>query len=242
MCKEFPSAPGIPWDLSYSLHYHDLTAAANALPVIGVIPRDQEMVYVTNWAPVRTPDPDVRAREVSRWTLLAGLEAALLLVLWLAGGSPLSQGLLRWPVVSALLAVCFIAGLRTSDSNMPAWLVAGGGGVISCLMAMDLLFSATGRPGLRSRIFGSLLLLLIAAVLVHAPWPMNSRGTSTQVLTFLAPVLVAIAALAGLAGKLPASPVPRALRQLLALVWVLATLSILLDVIGVSVDFFNRAG
>lgn len=142
MVVEFPSAPGVPWDLSYTYRF----GPPGVPPVeYGAVPRDSEVGYNTGYAPlpgsVAQPAPVVS--QTVPLLRLAVLGAAF--GLGVAGRGVLGRLLL-------VLTVCFWAGWGAGSGfgiKMPLFLSSALGGIGILLVAVDNIHRPLERMGLR---------------------------------------------------------------------------------------------
>ncbi len=142
MCVEFPSSPGVPWDLSYAYRYgpHGETPWK-----FGVLPRDREISFNTGFVSggaeagslVRTPRP------------------ATLLGLWFVFLTASILGDRKSPAMRTLLiALAFAAGLAAGRhlTAIPVWAVHLVCGACAILTAVDTIHRPSGAAALPRRI------------------------------------------------------------------------------------------
>ncbi len=170
MVKEFPSAPGVPWDLSYAYRFGPIDATPTQF---GAVPRDTMVFYDTLFP--QAPGSVLAAGPaalpwrpfVFRFALLGAA-----LGLGLAGGRLLGRGL-------AVAAAATAAGMALAAGTgwlMPAFLAAGLAGIGILLAAVDNIHRPLAPPGVRR------WLLIIAFPLVAgwAAWSLaGSMGFSS---------------------------------------------------------------
>lgn len=234
MCKEFPSAPGVPWDLSYAYRY----GPPGATPLkFGALLRDNAITFHTGFAGTAATTPSgtgltvpsevTRTRPVP-WTVLWILFAAAMGLnralpkLWIKTGAVLWMG--------GYLA----AGL--SDHRIPEWLPVLAAGAVTILAAADNIYTWAGdSPEKRRRA------LLLTGCLVFG-WglsPLQPAGVSSarlwMVLLVILPIVTA-AAMAGLKTLLKRKGVPalRGFIQLTSLALCLAAIRFMLELLDVA--------
>ena len=142
MVKEFPSAPGVPWDLSYAYRFGPI----DATPLkFGAIPRDTEVKYDTGFPQAAGTLPPESKGSPQRPILiqLALLGAALGLGVW--SGTRLG-GILG--IVSISLLVGWGCGMVTGW-QIPGFLAAALGGIGILLAAVDNIHRQKGGPPVR---------------------------------------------------------------------------------------------
>lgn len=143
MVKEFPSAPGVPWDLSYAYRFGPVDATPTQF---GAVPRDTTVFYDTAFP--QTPGSAAAAGPralpwrpfVIRFALLGAA-----LGLGVAGGRLLGMGL-------AVTLAATAAGMGLAAGTgwpMPAFLAAGLAGIGILLAAVDNIHRPLAPPGLR---------------------------------------------------------------------------------------------
>jgi hypothetical protein len=136
MVVEFPSAPGVPWDLSYA---YRCGPPAEPMKNYGVLPRETVIRFLADGS--MAPDDETTGKTPGQ---VPPLQAALM-VLWAAFGFNVAsrRDALRtgsWALLSfALGGVIFAA----SGQSVPGWLVTGMGGVGILLTSVDNIH----RPG-----------------------------------------------------------------------------------------------
>ena len=187
MCVEFPSSPGVPWDLSYAYRYgpHGETPWK-----FGVLPRDLTITFNTGFAPgsaeagsiVRAPRP---ATLLGLWIVF--------LVACVLGSSANWTAL--YPYIAAV--IIFAAGLAAGRyaTGVPVWLVHLVCGAVAILTAADNIHRPAG-PALHRR-----LLLCAGCLAFGTAFSAQERLTPELPLVWhLLPLPAAIAAVLLAAG------------------------------------------
>ena len=134
MCVEFPSAPGIPWDLSYAYRYGPQGETPRKF---GQIRYGQELSFTTGFVQIREPMPGV----------LLGLWVVFIAVSML-GGSMLAGSPYPYTAAVILWAAGMVAG-KYLPVGPPLWLAALLCGVVTILTAADNIHCAAAGPGRR---------------------------------------------------------------------------------------------
>lgn len=230
MVKEFPSAPGVPWDLSYAYRFGPVDAVPTQF---GAIPRDTEVFYDTGFAAASGQMAVALPPQPHQGFLirLALLGAALGL-----GIQHLTQ-LGRVALASGLAGLAGWAIAVGTGWTMPPFLAAALGGIGILLASVDNIHRSAKPPTLRRW----WLITLFPLVSGWAAWGVTKGSALTPavlggfcLLAFLG-ALVAGAALVSLGAK-PASsnaaPARRPLLQLASLLVCLGGLVILFDGLG----------
>ena len=221
MVVEFPSAPGVPWDLSYAYRF----AAGEAPPTqFGAISRGSEVSYATGFAAAAAPGAGAGAG--------AGVEGRRL-GWWAAGllGAALGLGVLSRAGLARMLgwlALAWLGGwVLSMGVALPGFLAAAAGGIGVLLVAADAIHGpegeGRGRRWALAGMFG-----------VAVGWAAGSGGLAGG------SAAGALAALGGgcgagalLGGGLWAGGGRRGRRQLLSLVVCLGGVAVLLAGLGI---------
>lgn len=231
MVKEFPSAPGVPWDLSYTYRF----GPPGATPVeFGSITRGVEVFYQTGFAqpagtvPVAVPPPP-------RWPLLAGV-GLLGAALGLGAGN--GRDRLRLVVAAGLL---FFAGWKMGELGgvkMPAFLATALGGIGVLLVSVDNIHRPLAPCGIRRWVMA----LVFPAAAGLAAWSMAAvlntpdAGLPGQCFSLLTGLAFIASALAQQSAK---RPVPKGTEakppwiQLASLLICAGGLVVLLEGVGI---------
>ncbi len=134
MCVEFPSAPGVPWDLSYAYRYGPKGETPRKF---GPLRRDQELSFTTGY---------VRMRPALPGTLLALW--AVFIVVTMLGGSLLAGS--RSPgIVALMLWIAGMAAGKYLPAGPPFWLAALLSGAVTILTAADNIHRPASGPARR---------------------------------------------------------------------------------------------
>lgn len=147
MCKEFPSAPGVPWDLSYAYRY----GPPGQTPLkFGALVRDQELSFNTGFPAVKPADGTPSLAAPSLATRAMPVEWAVLWLLF-AAALGLNTGLRTIHIQTA--AVLWLgAYLGAEFLALPSWLLIIGAGAATILAAVDNIYTWAGdTPPLRRR-------------------------------------------------------------------------------------------
>ena len=134
MCVEFPSAPGIPWDLSYAYRYGPQGETPRKF---GQIRYGQELSFTTGFIQIREPMPGV----------LLGLWVVFIVVSML-GGSMLAGSPYPYTVAVILWAAGMVAG-KYLPAGPPLWLAALLCGAVTILTSADNTHRGASGPGRR---------------------------------------------------------------------------------------------
>lgn len=127
MCVEFPSAPGVPWDLSYEYRYG---AAPLESPLqYGPLRRDSDLTFNTGYVGTAVAGTIVREPTPLSWAGLWLMFAAAM-----ALGSSLT---LRNCQVAAVLWMASYIGAEHLAVTIPVWLMALVSGACAILAAVD---------------------------------------------------------------------------------------------------------
>ncbi|HEX2751341.1 MAG TPA: hypothetical protein VHM91_25250 [Verrucomicrobiales bacterium] len=124
MCVEFPSSPGIAWDLSYLYRYG--TVPGGTPRAFGPLRGDEELNFRFAGALIEEAMP-------IRWAVLW-----LLFVAAMALGSPLR---LFWYQTAAIVWMGVYLGTASYTGYIPLWLMALPGGAATILAAVDNIHS-----------------------------------------------------------------------------------------------------
>jgi hypothetical protein len=198
MCVEFPSAPGVPWDLSYATRYGP---PENPTMKLSVLTRDAELSYYTGFAGAPVPDASAGGPPVevagSMVVVPRPLSWAALWLLFVAAvvlGGGLDS---LWYKAGAVLWLGgFLAAGALLSRGLPLWAVALPGGVITIMAAVDNIYScADPHPGRRRILFvAGCLCFGVGLSLQPPPGEMGLRGWGGVL------ILPALAVAAGLFG------------------------------------------
>ena len=199
MCVEFPSAPGVPWDLSYAYRY----GREGETPVkFGALVRDREISFSSGFVPTPpaeappaaalTAGPEYTAVAI---TDLKVARPAVWLTLWLLFVSALAlgrpAGLLWYQLAAALWFGSYLAAPHISGI-LPLWLLALPAGAVTILAAVDNIHArAAGGPACRR-----IVLLLTGAVLCGAALGHHQPGLMATTRGWMALLLLCAAAAA----------------------------------------------
>ncbi len=170
MVQEFPSAPGVPWDLSYTYRF----GPPGAVPVkYGSIPRGVEVIYPTGFGqPLGVAAESETA--APRWLLMLGI-GLLGAALGLGTGRREDRFRLVAGAALSFLAGCGLgAGL---DWKMPAFLAAALPGIGIMLVSVDNIHRAAAALD-RRRLA---LMLIFPAVAGLAVWGIAAQGPRPEI-------------------------------------------------------------
>ena len=196
MCKEFPSAPGVPWDLSYAYRY----GAPGQTPVkFGALVRESEISFNTGFPVVSATTGTGTAMTVP--TMVVQARPGAWAALWLVFAAAI--GLNRAPAKLwlQLAAVIWLGGYLAAgffDKPLPLWIITLAAGVTAILTAVDNIYTWAGNSPISRR--RALLLagaLLFGLGLSSQQPVVISSARLWMALLILLPVLTA-AAMAGL--------------------------------------------
>ena len=230
MVKEFPSAPGVPWDLSYAYRFGPPEATPTEF---GAISRGTEVFYLTGFAPAPGAAPVGAAPASRHQPFLIGL--ALL-------GAALGLGMASRALLARLLVALTAAwlagwGLGAGTGwQMPRFLAAALGGIGILLTAVDNIH----RPlaGLPPRRWGLLLFFPAAGGL--AAWslavPFSGAGLILRCLAALlgGGIIGSVMAMASASRPVPQGTSPRhPWLQVASLLVCAGGLAILFEGIGI---------
>lgn len=145
MVKEFPSAPGVPWDLSYAYRFGPVGATPTQF---GAVPRDLTVYYDTRFSLASNPVAAAgAASQVLPWRAFlcrfALLGAAL--GLGLGGARAWGQGV----AVTTGAAAAGMAAAAGTGWSIPAFLAAGLAGMGILLASVDNIHRPLAAPGWR---------------------------------------------------------------------------------------------
>ncbi len=131
MCVEFPSAPGVPWDLSYAYRYGPKGETPRKF---GPLRRDQELSFTTGFERVRTPMPGML---LAMWAVF--IFVTVFGSSFLAGSpSPVTIALILW--IAGMVAGKFL------PASPPLWLATLLSGAVTILTAADNIHRPVSGP------------------------------------------------------------------------------------------------
>ena len=205
MCVEFPSAPGVPWDLSYAYRY----GREGETPVkFGAMVRDREISFSSGFAPASTSGmPPASAGSATpgapaKWEAFAITDIktarpAVWLALWLLFVSAMTLGgpvrLLWYQLAAALWFGSYLAAPHLTG-HLPLWLLALLTGAVTILAAVDNIHASAASGPARHRI----ILLLTGAVLCGSALGLHQPGLMASTRGWMALLLVCAVAAAAI--------------------------------------------
>jgi hypothetical protein len=136
MCKEFPSSPGVPWDLSYATRYGP---PENPIMKMSVLYRDSRLRYNTGFADAEVAGSTVVEARPLTWAALWILFIAAIV---LGGG----LGSLWYRAGAILWLGGYLAAPEFMPRAFPLWPLALLCGVAAILAAVDNIYSRGAEP------------------------------------------------------------------------------------------------
>lgn len=155
MCREFPSAPGVPWDLSYAYRY----GPPGQTPLkFGALVRDSELSFntgfVTSGQSAAAASAGMAAPAASSPSMVTTARPLVWAGLWLlfAAAMALNRGLtILWIQAAAVLWLGAYLSAGHLMAHLPMWLAPIVAGAATILAAIDNIYTWAGDTQLLRR-------------------------------------------------------------------------------------------
>lgn len=200
MCKEFPSAPGIPWDLSYAYRY----GRKGETPVkFGALPLDREVSFSSGFVSSAGTDSGAAPVEapVEEWnpgaiTVIAKPMPELWFALWMVFVVAMALGGTLQTLWFKIAGVLWLGSYLTAHiilEYLPLWLVALLAGVVTVLTTVDTIYQHFASNATHRRI----VLLLAGGAFFGIGLSHEQPGMMQGARMWMGLILICAAAAAG---------------------------------------------